>query len=112
MIGVCAVVLACSAIVGVDRNDGHYIGVLGRQRDDAIVARPDLRRTPSERLVRTAEPHGADARHLQLPLLHLLLIRPQRLLAVPEMDVRVEERRSSLRDNGCRNGQNHHATAC
>lgn len=55
----------------------------GRQRDDAIVARPNLLRLFSERLVRTAEPHGADARYIQPPLLQLLLIGPQRLLAVP-----------------------------
>jgi hypothetical protein len=40
---------------------------------------------------RAAEPHHADARRLEVVSFQLLLVGPQRLVAVPQVDVGVED---------------------
>ena len=77
----------------MNRGDRHDLGMLGGQRDDAIVARLNLRRPTRQRLIDPAEPHRPKARYVQPVLTKLFLVSPKRLPAIPQMNMRIEEGR-------------------
>ena len=67
--------------------------MLGRECNETVIARPHLLWLALQRLVWSAEPHRAEGGDFLSGRFQLRLIRTQRLLAFPEMDMKVEHRR-------------------
>jgi hypothetical protein len=79
-------------VVGMDGANGHHFRMLRGQRDQAIVARANLRGISGQCLVRTTKPHCPDAREFDSGRAHLCLELLQRGFAFAQMHVRVEHR--------------------
>lgn len=62
------------AIVGMHRRDRQHARVFAGEREMGVVVASDLRGISRKRLVRTAEPHSAEARLVDPRHLHLRLI--------------------------------------
>ena len=83
--------------------DRDHAGMSGRERDQRIVAPDDVARIARERLIRAAEPHRAERVHRLVRGLELRLIFVDRRLAVPQVDVGVDD--PVLRGGGRERGQ-------